>query len=314
MKRTLLLLISVALVACAVPAPVPQNPGGITFVHLNDTYRVGPVDSGKGGGFGRVVTLVRALQAEGRDVRILHGGDFLYPSLESQLWDGLQMVDAFNYMNDIAPLYAVAGNHEFDRRTAKQLIAAVKASDFVWLGDNNYFRRPVTRQLTPRYKRDSPLRRVVGRSVWFALTLHSDDGGNDSRLCLVSTRTIKTVRPGKARSILNLEAKGVDAIVGVTHLHLWTGPRDRAPQGGTSQIDVRRRRARTRAAVCSPASSADVAAVVKGASNARVIWMIDLDFDDQGQPVINEKKLRTRRRASRWTPTISRWTTSGVSD
>ena len=73
-------------VACsATPQERPQIPG-ITFVHLNDTYRVGAVEDGTAGGFGRVMTLVRELQAEGRDVRILHGGDFLYPSLESQLW------------------------------------------------------------------------------------------------------------------------------------------------------------------------------------------------------------------------------------
>ena len=36
-------------------------------------------------------------------MRILHGGDFLYPSLESQLWDGLQMVDAMNFLNALHP-------------------------------------------------------------------------------------------------------------------------------------------------------------------------------------------------------------------
>ena len=65
---------------------------GLTFLHLNDTYRVGAVEDGTAGGFSRVVTLARALRAQGRDVRILHGGDFLYPSLESQLWDCLQIL------------------------------------------------------------------------------------------------------------------------------------------------------------------------------------------------------------------------------
>ena len=52
-------------------------------LYLNDTYRVDAVEEGRRGGFGRVATIVRQLQNEGRDVRILHGGDFLYPSLES---------------------------------------------------------------------------------------------------------------------------------------------------------------------------------------------------------------------------------------
>ena len=97
------------------------------------------MEDGTAGGFSRVVTLARALQAQGRDVRILHGGDFLYPSLESQLWDGLQMVDAMNFLNGVAPLYTTSGNHEFDRRGPEQLIAAIHASEFAWLGDNYTF-------------------------------------------------------------------------------------------------------------------------------------------------------------------------------
>ncbi len=104
----ILLVISLFITACAAnPDLTPAESSGLTFIHLNDTYRVGAVEDGKRGGFGRVVTVIRELQGEGRDVRILHGGDFLYPSLESQLWNGLQMVDAFNYMDALAPMYVV---------------------------------------------------------------------------------------------------------------------------------------------------------------------------------------------------------------
>ena len=34
---------------------------GISFLHLNDTYRVGSVEDGSRGGFGRVTTLIREL-------------------------------------------------------------------------------------------------------------------------------------------------------------------------------------------------------------------------------------------------------------
>ena len=80
MKRLTIILVSVLVVACTTTA-TREPASGITFIHLNDTYRVGAVEDGKRGGFSRVVTLVRELQAAGRDVRILHGGDFLYPSL-----------------------------------------------------------------------------------------------------------------------------------------------------------------------------------------------------------------------------------------
>ena len=82
MKKSIAItLIVLSLVACTA-TPVSTSPG-LTFIHLNDTYRVGAVEDGKAGGFSRVVTLAREAQAEGRDVRFLHGGDFLYPSLES---------------------------------------------------------------------------------------------------------------------------------------------------------------------------------------------------------------------------------------
>jgi len=135
-------LVSVVLLvaACAAtPESTADEPAQLSFIHLNDTYRVGAVEDGKRGGFGRVVTVVRELQASGREVRILHGGDFLYPSLESQLWNGLQMVDAMNYLDDLAPMYVTLGNHELDRRTPEHLINAVNASRFDWLGDNIRF-------------------------------------------------------------------------------------------------------------------------------------------------------------------------------
>jgi 5'-nucleotidase len=283
MKSLSILLISLSLVACTTVAPRQQE-GGITFVHLNDTYRVGTVEDGKAGGFSRVVTLVRQLRAEGRDVRILHGGDFLYPSLESQLWDGLQMVEAFNYLDDLAPLYAVAGNHEFDPGKPDRLIDAVRASRFDWLGDNYRFK-------TGAADVDTALRRAFtfdagGKTVGvFSLLLTPADGGNqrgyleyDADYVAVAEQTIE-----------KLEAQGVDAIIGVTHLHMWkdvelAGLKARHPKlafivGGHEHEPE-----------YSPGSSTS-AIVMKGASNARVIWAIDMEFDANGQYSLAERQI-----------------------
>jgi hypothetical protein len=128
------------LAACAAtPESTAAEPEGLTFIHLNDTYRVGAVEDGKLGGFGRVVTVIRDIQAEGREVHVTHGGDLLYPSLESQLWNGEQMVEALNYVDALAPVYFVAGNHECDRRTPEHLVNALRESEFDWLGDNYHF-------------------------------------------------------------------------------------------------------------------------------------------------------------------------------
>ncbi|MDJ0749066.1 MAG: 5'-nucleotidase C-terminal domain-containing protein [Woeseiaceae bacterium] len=277
MTLTVLLLVS-----CTATPVAPSS--GLTFFHLNDTYRVGAVEDGKAGGFSRVVTLARKAKAEGRDVRFLHGGDFLYPSLESRLWNGLQMVDAFNFLNAIAPLYAVSGNHEFDRGGASGLAAAVNASEFVWVGDNYEF-------LTGDARADNALKKAFvfeydGRRIGlFSLMLHGDHGG--------ARRDFVPIDPDYAgaarRTIERLEAVGVDMIIGVTHLHLWTdvelaslkaeNPKLAFIVGGHEHEPQYYE------------GSSTEAIVMKGASNARQIWRIDVDFDTEGGFTVSERQI-----------------------
>jgi 5'-nucleotidase len=259
------------LVACgATPQESPQV-SGITFLHLNDTYRVGAVEDGGAGGFGRVVTLIRELQAEGRDVRILHGGDFLYPSLESQLWHGMQIVEAFNFMDALAPMYVVAGNHEFDPRTPDHLVDAVRASDFDWLGDNYRFETgeaDVDRALHEQFMFEA-----AGRKIGiFALLLHADDGGNDRDYVPTDADYFGHAE----RAVEALDAAGADLVIGLTHLHhpqfvFIVGGHEHEPEYSELRDDR--------------------AAVMKGASNARRIWRIDVSFDADGVPAIDARLL-----------------------
>jgi len=266
--------------ACTATPEKREQPNGLTFLHLNDTYRVGAVEDGTAGGFGRVVTLIRDLQAEGRDVRILHGGDFLYPSLESQLWNGMQIVDAFNFMDAVAPMYVVAGNHEFDPRTPDHLVEAVRASKFDWVGGNYRFETgepDVDRALHERF-----LFEAGGRTIGiFGLLLHVNDGGND--------RDYVPTEPDyfahAERAIRALDAAGADLIIGLTHVHLWTDVeiatlRAEYPQFmfivGGHEHEPEYSELRD-----------DRAAVMKGASNARRIWRIDVSFAADGRPVID---------------------------
>ncbi len=285
MKRISLLLFAIALVLSACATAPQTATSGLTFVHLNDTYRVGAVEDGNAGGFSRVVTVVRDLQAEGRDVRILHGGDFLYPSLESQLWNGLQMVDAFNFMDAVAPLYAVSGNHEFDRRGPEQLIAAVQASQFDWLGDNYVFKTgnaDVDGALKTAFTFESG-DRTVGI---FSLTLNPVDGGNE-RSYLENDGNYRAVAE---RTIEVLEQKGVDLIIGVTHLHMWqdvelAGLKAKYPKlafivGGHEHEPEH-----------SPGNVTN-AVVMKGASNARIVWAIDVDFAADGSATVSERQVK----------------------
>jgi len=280
-------LVSVVLLvaACAAtPESTVDEPARLSFIHLNDTYRVGAVEDGKRGGFGRVVTVVRELQASGREVRILHGGDFLYPSLESQIWNGLQMVDAMNYLDDLAPMYVTLGNHELDRRTPEHLINAINASRFDWLGDNVSF-------ATGDAHADNRLQSAFtfefgGKTIGiFSLLLHADEGGNDRDYAPVD----KDYLANAERVIAELESRGVDAIVGLTHLHMWQDrevaklkkdhPRFVFVVGGHDHEPH------------FSAQSPESAEIMKGASNARVIWKIDLTFDADGTPQVASTKL-----------------------
>ena len=274
------LVLVLTLVAACAAAPQMTETSGLSFIHLNDTYRIGAVEDGTAGGFGRVVTVVRDLQRAGKDVRLLHGGDFLYPSLESQLWHGEQMIDALNYLNALAPLYVVAGNHEFDdRRTSEYFENAVRQSEFMWLGDNYRFathRPEVDKALYPTYtvQHDD---KTVG---FFALTLHPDDGGN-----LRDYVPIQKDYVGHAKkAIAKLEDMGVDAIVGLTHLHMWQD-RDIAALRAAHPTFVLVAGGHEHEPEFEPLSSQS-AAVVKGASNAREIWRVDLNFDAAGMPTI----------------------------
>ena len=288
-RKTLLVAACVAfVVACsATPEQTRHEPpqvSGITFIHLNDTYRIGAVEDGSAGGFGRVVTLIRELQAEGRDVRILHGGDFLYPSLESQLWQGMQIVDAFNFMDALAPMYVVAGNHEFDPRTPDHLVDAVRASDFDWLGDNYRFATGVE-EVDGALHREFMFEADGRRIGVFALLLHANDGGNDRDYVPTEPDYFAHAQ----RAIASLYDSGADLIIGLTHLHLWTDVeiaalRAEYPQfmfivGGHEHEPE------------FSELSEDRAAVMKGASNARRIWRIDVAFDADGVPVIDTQMI-----------------------
>ncbi len=278
----LLLLLS----ACATTDD--RRASTLTLIHLNDTYRMGPVEDGAAGGFGRVVTVIRKLQSEGRDVHVLHAGDFLYPSLESQLWNGMQMVDALNFVAELAPIYLVAGNHDFENDNPEHLVNAIRASRFDWLGDNY-------RLETGEADVDSALQsgfsfrhddKVIGV---FSLTMHPDEGDNHRDYVRVDHDYVGIAE----KVIIDFENRGADLIIGLTHLEYATDleiaklkaahPRFVFVVGG-HEHELRQSQA-----------SSTAAAVMKGASNARVIWQIDVEFDPGGGARINGQALNMDR-------------------
>ncbi len=278
-------LAALFIVGCAAnPESTSAELSGLTFIHINDTYRIGAVEDGARGGLGRVATVIREAQGEGREVHVLHGGDLLYPSLESQIWNGLQMVDALNFIDDLAPVHFVVGNHDTDRRSGKHLVNAVRESRFDWLGDNYRFNTgdaDIDSMLQTNFMFEH-----AGRTIGiFSLTLHHEDGGNDSVYVPVDKAYVSVAK----RVIENFESQGVDLIIGLTHLHMAMD----------QELANLRQDHPTLAFIAGghehepkfqPLSDAS-AAIMKGASNARAIWRIDVTFDAGGLPHIDAQML-----------------------
>ena len=104
----------------------------ITLLHLNDVYRIQANPQTKMGGLAKISTLVKKIRDENENTYFLFGGDTLSPSLESQFYQGEQMIAAWNQLGVQA---AVLGNHEFDFGP-RLMLQRIGQSQFQWLGAN----------------------------------------------------------------------------------------------------------------------------------------------------------------------------------
>ncbi len=149
-----LLILALALGACASPgarAPQPAKaaPGTRTAVlmAINDVYRIEGLEEGRVAGLARVRTLRKELEKDHPDLLLLHGGDFLFPSFASRMYNGQQMVAVLNDLDGNTEafddrMFVVFGNHEFEKgkmKDAPMLQARIDESQFRWLGGNVTF-------------------------------------------------------------------------------------------------------------------------------------------------------------------------------
>ena len=97
-----------------------ENPE-IVIVHVADTYFIEETkvyDKIDLPGFARLNSLLHSIkshpiiQKNKTPVIILHGGDFLFPSLMSANFEGKQMIDV---MNSCEFNYCTLGNHDFEQ-------------------------------------------------------------------------------------------------------------------------------------------------------------------------------------------------------
>lgn len=255
-----------ALLLAGLPARAQEFRAAATFVQINDVYRIDAVEGGAEGGIGRVVTVAeRARRATGAPVRVLHAGDFIAPSLESRYFEGQQMIDALNFVHARAPVIAVPGNHEFDDRRPGMLANAITASRFSWLAANvrlNTGDEAADRRLGADTVIESGGMRIGIFTLTF-LDSPRDYATWDTAYVALAERSIQA-----------LEARGVDAIIGLTHLDLSVDRRIAALRGAHPRL-LWIAGGHEHFLIHDPLTDS-TAAITKGDSNARRIWQVVL--------------------------------------
>src|ERR1700754_5215944 len=104
----------------------------VTLLQVNDVYQFAPVDQGKSGGLGRVLTLIKPIREKNPNTLFMLAGDTISPSVESITYKGAQMIEAWNA---VGLDYATFGNHEFDFGP-DVLKERMKESKFGWIAAN----------------------------------------------------------------------------------------------------------------------------------------------------------------------------------
>jgi 2',3'-cyclic-nucleotide 2'-phosphodiesterase (5'-nucleotidase family) len=197
----------------------------ITFITVNDIYRIDGVSEGKVGGLTRLRTLRKWIEQDAPNAVLLHAGDFLSPSLISRVFKGEQMVDAMNHLDGDGPgfdhrLLVVLGNHEFDESQCNKhpapLIRRIEESKFIWLAGNLEFSDCASMQGLPslrNVRKDGIILEIEGIKIGiFGIAQTPDEEGAPKYPDFGNP--LATAR----RSIEYLRRGGAEFIVALTHL------------------------------------------------------------------------------------------------
>lgn len=177
----------------------------VGLLHVNDIYQVAPIDpQAPRGGLARLATLVNTVKRAAPGTLLVFGGDTLSPSVESGLFQGRQMMAAWNALGvDLA----VPGNHEFDFGEAV-LRQRLAESRFPWLAANLVAESPLPAVTA------HALREINGVRVGFVGLLTPDTPalskpGPQLRFA--------ALLPAARRAAAALRAQGAEVLVALTH-------------------------------------------------------------------------------------------------
>jgi len=211
-RHAIILALALLLTACE---------KSLYVMHINDVYRINGVEEGEKGSFARLRTLRSELE-EDHEVLMLHGGDFLFPSLESRITDGAHMIKVMNLLDgsDLRDerFLVTMGNHEFDQDGADEahiLQARIDESQFDWLNGNVVWKLEAGKPLISAKNLKPYVTRMVGgiKVGVFGLTINSKLPGY--------AETIDPDYIARAQVMSkHLRASGHDVVIALTHLRM----------------------------------------------------------------------------------------------
>lgn len=212
------------LTGLASPAASQPNERRVTFLTINDVYRLDGVNEGKSGGLPRVRSLRSWIERDTPNTIFLHAGDFLSPSLIGKVFKGAQMVDVLNNLDGDEKafdgrMFVAFGNHEFDdsrcTNPAAPLDARVAESQFTWVVSNLDFANCASMKNIPARPnvKDTVVTEVGGVKVGiFGI------GQTPDKLGAPRYPVFGESLPAARKSIASLREQGADLIVALTHL------------------------------------------------------------------------------------------------
>jgi 2',3'-cyclic-nucleotide 2'-phosphodiesterase (5'-nucleotidase family) len=188
---------------------------------INDVYRIEGLEEGRVAGLARVRSLRKELEKDHPDLLLLHGGDFLFPSFASRMYNGQQMVAVLNDLDGNPEAFddrmiVTLGNHEFEKKKTKDaaiLDKRIEESQFRWLGGNVTFKagedgRPLVED--QKLSRTALVESGGIRIGIFGLTIPTD--GVQYAEFAGPEATAKELTAA-------LRAQGAEVVVGLTHLN-----------------------------------------------------------------------------------------------
>ena len=195
---------------------------GFTILQINDTYKIEGLRAGAEGGFSRVRTLRKQLEAEDKPVLVLHAGDFLFPSVMSKYLQAVPMIEALNLLDGSEEfdgrLFVTPGNHEFDNPDPQILFDRIAQSRFTWLASNIAVAGGAEPGFQPLAERFSNVQdHVVLELGGIRVGLFSLSVDDQRRPWLEYGYDLPQRRATLARLLDALEREGAEFVVGLTH-------------------------------------------------------------------------------------------------